>query len=101
VDQNEIQLYVSHWSWRCWQARRLLRRRGYRFEVIDTTGDSQLCSWLEHFTGRRTLPYVFVDHRPVGGLGEIRVLESSGQLDHLVRGGSRIPLKVGTFSTPF
>jgi len=54
--------------------------------MIDTTGDSQLCSWLAHFTRRKTLPYVFVDHRPVGGFGEIRMLEHSGQLEHLVRG---------------
>jgi glutaredoxin len=54
--------------------------------VIDTSGDAQLRSWLTHFTGRKTLPYVFVDHRPVGGLGEIRALERSGRLDDLVRG---------------
>ena len=86
AEQKELLVYVSHRSWRCWRTRRLLKRQGYRFEVIDTTGDSQLCSWLAHFTGRKTLPYVFVDHRPVGGFGEIRMLEHSGQLEHLVRG---------------
>jgi glutaredoxin len=86
AEQKEMQLYVSHRSWRCWHTRRLLRRAGYHFEVIDTAGDSRLCSWLAHFTGRKTLHYIFVDHRPVGGLGEIRTLERSGQLDQLVRG---------------
>jgi glutaredoxin 3 len=86
LDQKEIQLYVSDRSWRCWRTRRLLARRGYRFDVIDASGDSQLRSWLTHFTGRKTLPYVFVDDRPVGSLGEIRVLERSGRLDPLVRG---------------
>ena len=54
--------------------------------MIDTTGDARLCSWLEHFAGRKTMPYVFVDHRPVGSFGEIRALESSGALERLVRG---------------
>jgi glutaredoxin len=85
VDQKEVLVYVCHRSWRCWLTRRLLQRRGYHFQVIDTTGDAQLCSWLEHFTGRKTKPYVFVDHRPVGGFGEIRTLESSGALEYLVR----------------
>jgi glutaredoxin 3 len=86
MDQKEIQLYVSHPSWRSWLTRRLLRRRGYSFEVLDTTDDAQLCSWLAHFTGGKTMPYVFVDHRRVGGFGEIRALENSGALEHLVRG---------------
>jgi glutaredoxin len=86
MDQKEILLYVSHPSWRSWRTRRLLRRRGYHFKVLDTSGHAQLCSWLATFTGRKTLPYVFVDHRPVGGLGEIRTLERSGVLEHLVRG---------------
>jgi glutaredoxin 3 len=86
VEQKEVVVYVCRRSWRCWLARRILERRGYRLEVIDATGDARLCSWLEHFTGRQTLPYVFVDHRPVGGFGEVRALESSGALEHLVRG---------------
>jgi glutaredoxin len=86
MNQKEIQLYVSHRSWRCWQMRRLLKRRGYHFELIDTTDDPTLRGWLAHFAGRESMPYVFVDHRPVGGLGEIKALEHSGALEHLVRG---------------
>jgi glutaredoxin len=54
--------------------------------VIDATNNLRLWSWLAHFTGRETLPYVFIDHRPVGGLSEIKALERSGALEHLVRG---------------
>ena len=86
MNQKEIQLYVSRRSWRCWRTGRLLARRGYRFDLIDASGDSQLRSWLTHFAGRKTLPYVFVDDRPVGGFSEIRVLDGSGALEHLVRG---------------
>ena len=86
IDQREVRVYICRRSLRCWLTRRLLERRGYHFEVIDPTSDAQLCSWLKHFTGRKTMPYVFVDHRPVGGFSEIRTLESSGALEHLVRG---------------
>jgi glutaredoxin len=86
VEQKEVVVYVCRRSWRCWLTRRLLERRGYRLEVIDATAYARLCSWLEHFSGRETMPYVFVDHRPVGGFGEVRALESSGALEHLVRG---------------
>ena len=86
MEESEIQLYVSQPSWRCWRTRRLLKRKGYRFEVLDATDDAVLRSWLAHFEGRQTMPYVFVAHRPVGGLREIRGLESSGELDRLVCG---------------
>ena len=85
--QKEVVVYARRPSWRCWLTRRLLRRLGYRFEVIDATNNSQLCSWLAHCSGRLTMPYVFVDHRPVGGLSELKTLERSGALEHLVRGG--------------
>lgn len=86
TDQKEIQVYVSRRSWRCFRTRRLLRRKGYHFEVIDASGDPELRSWLAFFTGRKTLPYVFVDRRPAGGYAEIRALERSDRLDYLVRG---------------
>ena len=86
VEQKEMLVYICHRSWRCWLTRRLLQRQGYLFEVIDATADAKLGSCLEHFTGRKTMPYVFVDHRPVGGFSEIRALDRSGVLEHLVRG---------------
>jgi glutaredoxin len=70
-DQREL-VYACRRSLRCWLTRGLLERRGYPFEVIDATNNAQLCSWLPSFTGRETMPYVFIDHRPVGGLSEVR-----------------------------
>ena len=45
-----------------------------------------LRSRLARFTGRTTVPYVFVDGRPVGGFAEIKALHRSGALDRLARG---------------
>ena len=87
ADQKEIVVYVCRRSWRCWFTKRLLGRLGYPFEVIDVTNNSRLCSRLAHLTGRETKPYVFIAHRTVGGSSEIRALERSGALVHLVRGG--------------
>jgi hypothetical protein len=33
-----------------------------------------------------TVPYIFVDQRPVGGYADIRVLDRSGELECLVQG---------------
>ncbi|HZC00435.1 MAG TPA: hypothetical protein VE844_03445, partial [Gammaproteobacteria bacterium] len=88
VDQREIVLYTRDRSLRCWRARRFLGHTGYRFEVVDsTTEDPGVFAELsEGFNCEMVAPYVFVDHRPVGGLGTVRALVGSGQFEHLVRG---------------
>jgi len=82
MDQENL-LYPSPRSWRM---RRLLRRRGYQFEVLDTTADAEMRARLVRFEGRTTNPYVFVDYRLVEGFGEVRALAHSGELDRLMRG---------------
>jgi glutaredoxin 3 len=86
MDQKEVAIYVEARCQRCWRAKRLLRRRSYAFEVIDVSGDDELRKWLVEATGTKTVPQVFVDGRLVGGFAVIRALDSSGELDRLVRG---------------
>ena len=89
VDQREIVLYTANRSLRSWRAKRLLARRGYHFEVICITNDglrARLKQLRYSADYRGTVPYLFVDHRPVGGLGDIRRLDGSGTLELLVRG---------------
>jgi len=88
VDQREVVLYTANRSLRSWRAKRLLARKGYHFEVICTTNDG-LRARLKRLRSndyRQTVPYLFVDHRPVGGWGDIRRLDGSGTLELLVRG---------------
>ncbi|HEV2742576.1 MAG TPA: hypothetical protein VGV91_05430 [Rubrobacter sp.] len=66
---------------RSWLARRFLGRAGYRFEeVVDATEGP----WTPTRRGSGP-PYVFVDRRPVGGMGTVRALAGSGGLEHLLR----------------
>jgi glutaredoxin len=70
-----------------WRAKRLLARRGYHFEVVETTNDGLVGIFKQatQSTYRQTVPYLFVDHRPVGGFAYIRAFDSSSVLDHLIR----------------
>jgi glutaredoxin 3 len=86
MDQKKIAIYVKARCQRCWRAKRLLRRSSYAFEVIDVSGDDGLRNWLVEATGSKTVPQVFVDGRLVGGFAVVRALDSSGDLDRLVRG---------------
>ena len=85
MDQREVVLYTRGRSFRCWRAKRLLRRGGYQFEVLDTASDPEVRAELVEATHREVaLPYVFIDHRPVGGFGVIKALSRSGDLAHLL-----------------
>ena len=87
MEQKEIVIYTKSWNPRCWRAKQFFKRKGYAFEVLNVADDGQMRAWSAHFTGRRAmLPYVFVDHRPVGSLATIKALDCSGDLDRLVRG---------------
>lgn len=84
--QKDVVLYTRSRSLRCWRARRLLQHRGYQFEVVDTTNSPEALDRLLKVAHRMTaLPYVFVDHRPVGDFGIIKALDRSGTLERLVR----------------
>ena len=87
MEEREVLLYTRSHSLRCWRAKRLLARRGYHFEVVETTNEGlvSILKYLTHSTYRETVPYLFVDHRPVGGFAYIRAIDRSGVLEHLVR----------------
>ena len=88
VNQREIVLYTADRSLRSWRAKRLLARRGYHFEVVRIINDG-LRARLKRLRSndyRQTVPYLYVDNRPVGGWGDIKVLDGSGTLELLVRG---------------
>jgi glutaredoxin 3 len=84
VEQKKIVLYSKDWCSYSWRAKRLLRSKGYDFEVVDATGDEELRAWLAKATGRGTVPQIFIDETPVGGYDDIKALERSGELGRLV-----------------
>jgi glutaredoxin-related protein len=65
----------------------LLGRAGYRFKEVDATDDPGVLAEISKVVDHEVaLPYVFVDHRPVGDLGTVRAMVGSGQFEHLLRG---------------
>ncbi len=72
--QREMVLYTRNRSLRCWRAKRLLGRAGYRFEVVDVTADPEALAGL---------PAVA---RHGGDLGTVRALVGSGHFERLLRG---------------
>ena len=87
MNQMEVVLYARDRSFRCWRAKRLLRRKGYAFEEVNVVTDGgKDRARFDRTISQKRVPFVFVDGRPVGGFDTIMTLERSGTLDRLVRG---------------
>jgi glutaredoxin len=85
MDQLRVVIYAKRRSLRCWFAKRLLRNKGYAFEVVEASSDRGLPP-SPSMTLNGTVPLVFLDGRLLGGLAAVRDLDRSGDLDRLVRG---------------
>jgi glutaredoxin 3 len=86
MNQLEITVYAKVRCMSTWRIKRLLRRKGYAFELIDVAECKQPWFGLGGNARSKMLPQVFVGGRLVGGVETIRALDGSGVLDRLVRG---------------
>jgi glutaredoxin 3 len=68
----------------CWQAVRLLRKKGVAFDERNATGDAKTRAWLVEVTGRSTVPQIFVNGRALGGYDDLAELDARGELDRLL-----------------
>jgi glutaredoxin 3 len=87
MSDARFQVYVTTYCPYCTRAKSLLKKRGYAYEEIDVTGDDAKRAWLVQASGgRRTVPQIFLDGKPLGGSDDLHALDSSGELEKLVAG---------------
>lgn len=79
-----VTVYSTTYCGFCRRAEEILRRKGIPFDVVDVTNDAdERASLIDRANGRRTVPVIFFDDRPIGGYQELAALASSGELDRL------------------
>jgi glutaredoxin 3 len=77
---NRVVVYSTRTCGYCRAAEALLTRRGISFERIEVGGDPAMRRWLAEATRRRTVPQIFIDGRPIGGMAELSALDREGKL---------------------
>lgn len=80
-------VYTTEFCPFCVRAKRLLDSRGVAYEEVDVTHDVDLRDKMVAESGRRTVPQIFFDDRPIGGFEELRALDSTGELETLLAVG--------------
>ncbi len=80
----KIIVYTRDYCPYCRQAKALLQSKDVEFEEINMGDDEALLEKIWSQSGRKTVPQIFVDGKPIGGYQELRALDASGELDALL-----------------
>jgi glutaredoxin 3 len=79
-----VEFYGTRTCGFCHAAERLLTEKGITYRREDVTGDPARRRWLFEASGRRTVPQIFINGRPIGGYTDLAALESTGRLDEML-----------------
>ena len=80
-----VKVYTTDYCPYCDRAKALLKKRDVPYEEVDVTTDGEKRAWLVTASGgRRTVPQIFIDDRPIGGSDDLHALDRSGELEKLL-----------------
>jgi glutaredoxin 3 len=80
----KVVIYTTQICPYCIRAKALLRSKQVDFDEVDVSRDPRLQDEVRRRSGRRTVPQIFIDGKPVGGYDELRSLDAAGKLDSLL-----------------
>jgi glutaredoxin 3 len=81
----DVKVYTTRICPYCIRAKGLLKDRKVPFEEVDVSADEEKRAWLVQASGgRRTVPQIFIDGKPIGGSDELHALDRSGELEKLL-----------------
>jgi glutaredoxin 3 len=91
MSDERIIVYSTPFCGFCSAAKRLLTAKGAQFTEIDVMMDAERRQEMMQKSGRRTVPQIFIDGRPIGGYDDLCALDANGELDALLRGPGTTP----------
>jgi len=78
---SQIEVYSSDYCPWCSRAKILLHAKGLDYEEINISADQARAMEMIERSGRRTVPQVFIDDRPIGGYEQLAAMNKAGELD--------------------
>ncbi len=68
----------------CVRAKELLKRKHVVFSEIRVDENPEKRDEMIQLTGRRTVPQIFINDKPIGGCDDLYALDAKGELDKLL-----------------
>lgn len=79
---KKVIIYTTTYCPYCVKAKRLLEKKKVAYEEIDVTHNEALRDdMMKKAEGRRTVPQIFIEEKPIGGCDDLHALDASGNLD--------------------
>lgn len=83
---KKVVIYTTDYCPYCVRAKRLLDQKHVSYEEIDVTHDQSLRDeMMKKAEGRRTVPQIFINEKPIGGCDDLHALDAAGKLDPLLK----------------
>jgi glutaredoxin 3 len=84
TDEARVVLYGTRFCPYCIAAKKLLKKKGVRYEdILVSTGEMR--REIEQRSGQRTVPQIFINDKSIGGFDELYGLEEDGLLDAMLQ----------------
>lgn len=80
-----VTIYTTRTCPYCLAAKRLLDRKGVKYDEIAVDGNRTLRAEMEERSGRYTVPQIWIGEQHVGGCDDLYALESAGRLDEMLK----------------
>ena len=86
---------VEIYTWRtcpyCIRAKQLLQSKGTEFTEYSIDGDESARSIMaKRANGRRSVPQIFINNKPIGGCEDLYELDDLGKLDELLAANNAV-----------
>ncbi len=85
--QPKVVMYGTAYCPYCSAARMLLKKKNIEYEDLSIMDDAERRAEMENKSGRRTVPQIFIDDRPIGGFDDLYELDRRGELDRMLAHG--------------
>jgi glutaredoxin 3 len=82
---RKVVIYTSAGCPYCMDAKKLLDKKGVKYQEIPVDKDADKLSEMVKLSGRRSVPQIFINNKPIGGFDDLSELATSGELDTLLK----------------
>lgn len=87
---QKIVIYTTTECPYCVNAKQLLTQKGLAYTEVNIETDTMKRDEMIKLSGRRSVPQIFINDKPIGGFDALSALNASGKLDDLLKEGNSL-----------